>query len=87
MTYRRKPTVRTLIINLTKKVDILMATDADVLASVEVLKTDLTAKVAEAVAELAKLEGEITNPAALDNIKSIVDGLDASVKAAVVPTA
>ena len=87
MTYRRKPTVRTLIINLTKKVDILMATDADVLASVEVLKTDLTAKVAEAVAELAKLEGEITNPAALDNIKSIVDGLDTSVKAAVVPTA
>jgi dsDNA-specific endonuclease/ATPase MutS2 len=65
-----------------------MATDQEVLDSVTQLKTDLEAKAAEANTEFQKLETELAagNPVALDNLKSIIDGIDTSVKGAVVPT-
>lgn len=64
-----------------------MATDAEVLAAAEQLKTDLEAAVTAIQAEFVKLEGELPNAAVLDEAKALVDGLDTTVKGVVVPTA
>lgn len=86
--YHDYPVLRALH-RLERKVDSLMATDQEVLDSVATLKTDLESVATAAQAEFAKLEAEVAagNPASLDGIKAVVDSLDQTVKAVVVPTA
>ncbi len=71
----------------------LMTSVEEVTESFETLKADLEAKAAEAKAEFEKLETEIGELETktgeepnLEPLKSAIDSLDASVKAAVVPT-
>ena len=78
---------REILKSIDRKLDKLMATDAEVLAAAEQLKTDLEAAVTAIQAEFVKLEGELPNAAVLDEAKALVEGLDTTVKGVVVPTA
>jgi len=76
-----------------RKVDELMASEEDVLASIAGLKTDLEGVAANAQAEFTKLEQEVKEaqeaggkPINLDGIKTAIDTLDQGVKGIVVPT-
>jgi len=76
-----------------RKVDALMASQEDVLASLAGLKSDLEGVAAAAQAEFTKLEDEVKKaeeaggtPVNLDGIKAAIDQLDAGVKGIVVPT-
>ncbi len=68
----------------------LMTDVAEVTAALENLKADLEAKAAEAQAEFEKLEQELEAAAGetpnLTPLKEAIDGIDASVKAAVIPS-
>jgi ABC-type transporter Mla subunit MlaD len=85
---KRKPTIRSLIQALTRKVDHLMATVEEVQAALATLTSDLEGLATAAQAEFAKLEAEVLagNPPNLDPLKEAIDGIDAKVKAAVVPS-
>jgi hypothetical protein len=85
--HRDHRSAREILLDLSKKVTHLMATDAEVLAAAQQLKTDLETAVAAIQAEFVKLEGELPNAAVLDEAKALVDGLDTTVKGVVVPTA
>jgi hypothetical protein len=78
---------REILKSIDRKLDKLMATDAEVLASVGTLKGDLETFLTAVAAEFVKLEGELPNAAVLDEAKALVDGLDTTVKGVVVPTA
>jgi uncharacterized protein YaaN involved in tellurite resistance len=86
---RRQPTIRQLIVNLTRKVDRMAATLEDVTTALTTLTTDLEALATTAQAEFAKLESEVAagTPVNLDPLKEAVDALDTRVKAAVIPSA
>jgi len=86
-THRDHRSEREILLNLDRKLDKLMATDAEVLASVGTLKGDLETFLTAVAAEFVKLEGELPNAAVLDEAKALVDGLDTTVKGVVVPTA
>jgi uncharacterized protein YoxC len=85
----RKPSVRTLILTLTRKVDKMAATVEEVLASLTTLTTDLEGLASTAKTEFAKLEEEVAagKPAELGPVKEAIDAIDSKVKSAVVPTA
>lgn len=78
--------------HIERQLKTLMTDVTEVTASLEVLKTDLEAKAAEAKAEFVKLEEELAaataggEPPNLTPLKEAIDGIDASVKSAVVPS-
>jgi uncharacterized protein YoxC len=84
----RKPSVRQLLVTLTRKVDKIMATVEEITAALATLTADLEGLASSAQAEFAKLEAEVAEgkPANLDPLKEAIDAIDAKVKAAVVPT-
>lgn len=87
---KRKPTLRTLVERLTRKVDHMAATVDEVQAALSTLTADLEGLAASAQAEFAKLEKEVSEGSAqpdLGPLKEAIDGIDAKVKAAVVPSA
>jgi hypothetical protein len=73
---------------LNRKVDGMAVTVEEVQAALAALKADLEAKAAEAKAEFEKLEKEVAEgkPTDLTGLKESVEGIDAAVKGAVVPT-
>ena len=77
-----------ILLEIEEKVETLMASVESIEALLATLKTDLEAKAAEAKAEFAKLEAEVAagQPANLEPLATIIEGIDAKVKAAVVPT-
>jgi hypothetical protein len=85
---RRKPPIRELLLQLIKQGDQIMASVEDLQASLTTLTTDLSGLAATAKAEFAKLEAEVAagTPPNLDPVKEAIDAIDASVKAAVVPS-
>ncbi len=71
-----------------RKVTKLMATLESIEALLGTLTTDLEALATSAKAEFAKLEAEVAagQPTNLEPLATIIEGIDAKVKAAVVPS-
>lgn len=83
---------RTILLDIDRKVNHLMATVEDVLTTLTTLTTDLEALAAIASAEFAKLEEEAAaagnvTPAQLDAVKGAIEAIDTKVRGVVVPTA
>jgi outer membrane murein-binding lipoprotein Lpp len=82
---RRKPTLRSLIEALSRKVDHMATTVEEVQASLTTLTTDLEGLASTAQAEFAKLEQEVSEGTAqpdLGPLKASIDAIDAKVKSA-----
>jgi hypothetical protein len=80
----RKPSIRALILTLTKKVDKLMASVEEVTAALTTLTADLEGLATSAKAEFAKLEEEVAAGKApeLEPLKAAIEALDTKVKTA-----
>jgi len=77
---------RAILLSIDRKLDKLMATDAEVLAALATLKTDLEAQVTAVNDEFAKLIAELPNEAEAEAALAAVNALDTTVKGIVVPT-
>lgn len=78
---------REILKHIDRKLDQLVATDAEVLTAITTLKADLEAQVAAINAEFTKLVSELPNAAEAEAALAAVNALDTTVKSIVVPTA